>query len=674
MEWLISPRDVQYWIRQVSAQTKPSTSSSQKILDNLKRNLDAKNLYIGPATFTNGFISVLHEACYCDHVSVVQYMLDHYRGQFDINQLVVYHPYPCFTPNESPLWQRKQTLVHSAVENSFFREERSPKLLKLLISHGASVNIPDCCSVTPLLKAVSTKYSCKEIIRLLLKAKADIHYRDVKGQTILMYAVSGQADEDIISLLLKTGADPTLTDERGYTVLHHAVYYGRCDCLRLLLSLKIPPTLCPLPSKPHAIFLADRAEFLKDGTDFLAINNHEHYLILADVFSENSHFPWDLKVDSFLVNASCKFYMYRNNKISACCNDIKQALALRAQLKLPPPLSEPNEAYGGLTEITSIEEFEEKYSDLTNTTTQIKLAYHCLLIRERCLGYGDSTVIKCLFGIGKWMISIKYYAEGLLLWLRATEMLIARLQEGVLSVQSELKCLIENGYSECSEIELVLRQRQPDFYRDLFIPILRNLIECQRLSIDFYTYKLHHVHSLYDGDFTNNFVVLVEILQLLFEDPVQGVDMPMLCREVIEKCPTFPAVFPLHSNLLDCAMSRRCLLYEPFLSLLLESGGYMLVNDVGLDSLRPLEKADSKEVTSLLLAHGAHPDAVSRSKPPQANPFLDDYISGPFPLTCLSAKYIVMESIPYQLMDLPRHIKYFIALHDPDPDHAKIDE
>ena len=646
-------------------------SSSQKVLDNLKRSLVARNLYIGPATFTNGFISVLHEACYCDHVSVVQYILDRYRGQFDINQLVVYHPYPCFTQNESPLWQRKQTLVHAAVENSFFREKRSPKLLKLLISHGASVNIPDCCSVTPLLKAVSTKYSCKETVRLLLNARADIHYRDVKGQTVLMYAVSGQADEDIISLLLKAGADPTLTDERGYTVLHHSVYYGRCDYLRLLLSLKIPPTLCPLPSKPHAVFLADRAEFLKDETDFLTINNHEHYLILTAVFAEHSHFPWDLKVDSFLVNASCNFYLYRNKRISACCVDIKQALTIRAQLKLPPPsLSQPIEAYGGLTEITSIEEFEENYSDLTNINTQVNLAYQCLLMRERCLGYGDSTVIKFLFAIGKWMISIKYYAKGLLLWLRATGMLIARLQEGVQSVQSELKCLIENGYCECSEIEIVLRQ-QPDSYRDLFIPILRNLIECQRLSINFYTYKLHHVHSLYDGDFTNNFVVLVEILQILFENPVQGVDVSMLCREIIEKCPTFPAVFPLYSNLLDRAMSRHCLLYLPFLSLLLESGGYMLVNDVGLDSLRPLEKANSKEVTSLLLAHGAHPDAVSRSTSPQVNPFLDKYVSDSFPLTCLSAKYIVMESIPYQLMDLPRHIKYFIALHDPDPDHAK---
>ena len=673
MEWLMSPRDVQYWIRQVSTQTKPSTLSSQQVLNYLKRTLVTKNLYIGPATFTSGFISVLHEACYCDHVSVVKYVLDHHGGQFDINQLVVYHPYPCFTPNECQLWQRKQTLVHAAIENSFFREERSPKLLKLLVSHGSSVNIPDCCSVTPLLKAVSTMYSCKEIISSLLKARADIHYRDIKGQTVLMYAVSGQADKDIISMLLKAGADPTLTDERGYTVLHHAVHYGRSDHLRLLLSLKIPPTLCPLPSKSHAIFLADRAEFLTE-TDFLANNNREQYSILTAVFAERSHFPWDLKIDSLLVNASCKFYLYRSNRISACCDDIKEALTLKAQLKLPPPtLSEPIEAYGDLTEITSIEEYEEKYSDLTNISTQVNLAYQCLIIRERCLGYGDSTVIKFLFGIGKWMISIKYYAEGLLLWLRATEMLTARFQQDVQCVQSELKNLIENGYSECSEIEMVLRQQQPDFYRDMFIPILRNLIECQRLSIDFYTYKLHHRYSLYDGDFTNNLVVLVEILQHLFEHPVRGVDMSMLCHEAIEKCPTFPAVFPLHSNLLDCAMSTHCLLYEPFLSLLLESGGYMLVNDVGLDGLRPLEKADSKEVTSLLLAHGAHLDAVSRSTSPQVNPFLDDYISGPFLLTCLSAKYIVMESIPYQLMDLPRHIKYFIGLHDPDPDRIKND-
>ena len=101
------------------------------------------------------------------------------------------------------------------------------------------------------------------------------------------------------------------------------------------------------------------------------------------------------------------------------CHDIlKEGLTLRAQLKLSPPtLSESIKAYDGLTKITFLEEFEEKYSDLTNIITQVNLAYQCLLIREQCLGYGDSTVIECFIFKWKWMISTNFWTQSLLLWL-----------------------------------------------------------------------------------------------------------------------------------------------------------------------------------------------------------------------------------------------------------------
>ena len=52
--------------------------------------------------------------------------------------------------------------------------------------------------------------------------------------------------------------------------------------------------------------------------------------------------------------------------------------------------------------------------------------------------------------------------------------------------------------------------------------------------------------------------------------------------------------------------------------------------------------------------------------PMKLNSCIDDYFSTPFPLTCLSARSIMSESIPYQSLDLPHHIIEFIALHDPD--------
>ena len=110
--------------------------------------------------------------------------------------------------------------------------------------------------------------------------------------------------------------------------------------------------------------------------------------------------------------------MYINSpptdSIKACYDLIKEGLTLQAKLKLPPPIIlEPIEDYGGLSEVITIEELNEKYSDLTNTSTQVNLAYQCLIIRERCLGYGDFTVISSLFMYGEWMIVLDHFPEGL---------------------------------------------------------------------------------------------------------------------------------------------------------------------------------------------------------------------------------------------------------------------
>ena len=100
---------------------------------------------------------------------------------------------------------------------------------------------------------------------------------------------------------------------------------------------------------------------------------------------------------------------------------------------------------------------------------------------------------------------------------------------------------------------------------------------------------------------------------------------------------------------------------------MLESGGHVFVNEIGRDGIRPLQIAQTKEVTLLLLGHGAHHDAVSRPISHfkiNKNLHLDDCLSTPPPLTCLSARSIVQESIPYQSIHLPHHIIEFIALHD----------
>ena len=687
MEWVMSSNDVVRW----GSVVEKSASSEQKVVDDLKQYLAEKNLYIGPTTFTSGFILVLYEACRSGAISFVQYLLENHIGQFDIDQLILYHPicsyYRYKRQNLSisaQLDHRKETLLHAASKHS------STGMLKLLVSHGASVNIPDCCSLTPLLRAVVMSRSI-DVIKYLLTAGANIDYQDRDGCTALMHSCCIK-NKEIFEVLLKAGADPSLSDHKGYTVVHKVIVHTEAEALDFLLSFKVLPFCNPETTQVQPLFLADRNDH-----DFISeIYMHRFYFsFLPEYFHHPDSYRLDrlldhplcpphLKVDIMLLNAGNLFFHFSlalNANETQLRDDsynlFKKALTHKAQLKLPPPrLSKPIEMYGGLTEIASIEEFEEKYSDSANVPTQINLAYQHLLIRERCLGYGDSTVISYLLSFGQWMIFVDHHVQGLLLWHRATEMLLHCLEiDHIMSgLLLELQSILNYSFKTCVDFTMhylrkVLEQKLPMTdsslkydSQGLFIATVKNLIECQKLSCD--KYKKQHVHR-YDSLFEGGHHDLLELLNNLLLYPVLNDDIKLLGCEAVAKCSSFFTSSGWPSNLLDLALMR----YNkdeaiPFLTLLLECGSTKLINDVGQHGIRPVGKATTKAITSLLIAYGAHVDAASIGGYMGGNPHLKD-LQYPFPLTCLSAKTIVSESIPYRSIDLPPHIVEFIALHDP---------
>ena len=85
---IVRRRIFKYWFERLQS----STTLPKQVLKDLKQYLAENNLYIGPATFTSRFVSVLLEACRFNYINIVQYLLDHHSGQFDINQLIsCYH-------------------------------------------------------------------------------------------------------------------------------------------------------------------------------------------------------------------------------------------------------------------------------------------------------------------------------------------------------------------------------------------------------------------------------------------------------------------------------------------------------------------------------------------------------------------------------------------------------
>ena len=91
----------------------------------------------------------------------------------------------------------------------------------------------------------------------------------------------------------------------------------------------------------------------------------------------------------------------------------KKALDVKDDLDLPS-CSSPVLAYGNVVEIQDINEFNKKcafskedidqvgkLADYINNERIERILYQTLVIMERCLGYGNSTLIESLFHYGE---------------------------------------------------------------------------------------------------------------------------------------------------------------------------------------------------------------------------------------------------------------------------------
>jgi ankyrin repeat protein len=102
-----------------------------------------------------------------------------------------------------------------------------------LLEQGANVNARVTYSgMTPLMLAAS-RLASPDMVRLLLEHGAEINMQDKSGWTALHCAVDVGAD-GIIGQLLTHGADPNLADDKGLTVLMLAQQRKRSDIVALL--------------------------------------------------------------------------------------------------------------------------------------------------------------------------------------------------------------------------------------------------------------------------------------------------------------------------------------------------------------------------------------------------------------------------------------------------------
>jgi ankyrin repeat protein len=120
------------------------------------------------------------------------------------------------------------TALHSAVASDH------PKIVELLLSHGANVAADNGRGQTALHLAASFAHAPSETLSLLLFHGADIQAVTAFGLTALHFAaMHGSAAS--VKVLLEAGAEVNAKDAAGRTALHHASR-NRVEHVTLLLD------------------------------------------------------------------------------------------------------------------------------------------------------------------------------------------------------------------------------------------------------------------------------------------------------------------------------------------------------------------------------------------------------------------------------------------------------
>jgi ankyrin repeat protein len=138
------------------------------------------------------------------------------------------------------------------------------RVILSLLRMGADVNAANDYGDTPLHRAAYLGLT--EKVRLLLKNKADVSRRALRGETPLLYAARPEGYPETVLALLEGGADVNAADNFGMAPLHGAAMIGDVDVARVLIenghadvNLQTLSGYTPL----HIAALSGKAEFVQ---------------------------------------------------------------------------------------------------------------------------------------------------------------------------------------------------------------------------------------------------------------------------------------------------------------------------------------------------------------------------------------------------------------------------
>jgi ankyrin repeat protein len=163
----------------------------------------------------NEVTGVLHMAVRRQHFAMVRFLLEEGADP------------DMYNDNGNALGKRCTALYIAACSSTVVSHnaDTSVALARLLLDHGANVNMPELAWRETALQRAAESGSAA-LVRLLLERGADANLQSRYGDTALLYAATRSYEinqEEILRLLLKEGAaDVNIQDNRRRTPLHWA--------------------------------------------------------------------------------------------------------------------------------------------------------------------------------------------------------------------------------------------------------------------------------------------------------------------------------------------------------------------------------------------------------------------------------------------------------------------
>ena len=603
---------------------------------------------------------------------VVQYFCEGHGNALDINQ----------SATIISLTTKKK--VHCATALWAASTGGHLDIVEYLVAHGADVNKPTLTQSTPLRGA--SFHGHIDVMDYLLRRGADINTPNCIGQSPLcIAAMRGQLEA--LQFLVTKGADLYQKTINGYSVVHLAATKGRVEIVKFLLLSGISPLF--LPAQPFDSDYIPCPLFLAASTGqrkMVELMNHRDC-------------PPACKSDALLLLGATRCEISPRGLTMTSREMWTKGLTIREETNLDIQFLPPNENYGSRTEMRDLSELHTLAQE--PNFPRHEAYFQSLIIRERCMGYGDQGLIYFLIRRGLWFVNHNQFPEAERLWFRAMDMEVR-------------VCEVEIGNSRFGHSEGLQRDLEKDLSQ-YACGIWHMVHEEHRPNfekyVEFGLKELDILRCLKEKSDTAPFIDTVSILAILIyifaswvyydnradheeraDDTFASESCNRYGRQFVEKhLRTVKSSSLLHLLLLNCPIheeDEKLLDKYPdltnLINALLQWGADEAINMADENGTRPIhlavglansndseeESRETQELVSPLIAAGVHLDAVNREGETIHFMCSSDlvrvvlYSSGPLPLYCQTATRIVAERIPYKDVGLPSHIVEHVGLHD----------